>query len=89
MKLVEYALYKMIFETCGEDPETLENAKVTEIAKNTYHVQYKEKDPYDGMDFKVKLHLDRLQGKPICYYDITDSVWGDNGTFKLDLVSRD
>lgn len=93
MKLREYALYKMIFETCGEEPEMLENIHISEISPSVYHLQYKEKDPYEGVDLKVKVKLLRKKDRKGIYFDyaeytVFDSVYGDDGTFNLSLVSR-
>ena len=85
MYLKTYALYKMIWETCGEDKETLENVTVIELLPNVFHVGYKTYDPYEGMDFKVKISFKTANGKTVCHYDIWDSKFGDNGDFDIIL----
>ena len=39
-KMMNYALNKMLYETCGEDPDIIENVKITEISDSKFHVQY-------------------------------------------------
>lgn len=89
MYLKTYCIYKMIWETCGEDQETFENAVVTEIAPNVFHITYKTYDPYEGMDFKVRITIDDRQTvapyKVVCQYDVFDSKYGDDGTFEIEL----
>lgn len=85
MYLKTYAIYKMIWETCGEDRETFENASVTEICPNNFHITYKTYDPYEGMDFKVKIAFEIIEGKTVCHYSIWDSKFGDDGDFDITL----
>ena len=75
------AINKMLWETCGEDRDLLENASVTEISPNTYHISYKPDDPYDGVDFKVSIAIENN----ICHYSVFDSVYGDDGEFTIEL----
>lgn len=89
MKLEMYAIYKMIYETCGEDRDTFENAEITKIDENTYHITYKPNNPYDGVDFRVKIELienpDNIQHRVFCHYEVFHSVYGDDGEFDIDL----
>ena len=86
-----YALYRMIYECCGEDPEVLENAKITEIAPNTYHVEHNISNPYYGVAFDVAITIRDNMPRTMCqhsriaHYAITNSVYGDNGEFDIEL----
>ncbi len=85
---MNYAIKKMLFETCGEDPEMIANAKVTKIAPNTYHIQYSntEFDPYNEIDLKVQvteLPYNGYQDDRYAY-NIFESVYGETGKFVLD-----
>lgn len=94
-RLTALALYRMLFETCGEDPELLNKAKIIPIGEkeNNYHITYKEDDPFDGIDLKVEISFIReerevegfLRYRDIAVYTITDSVYGDDGTFEIVL----
>ena len=99
-RLTALALYRMLYETCGEDPEMLNKAKVMPIFDSevwdsdcVYHITYKEKDPFDGIDLKVRISFIReereVEGitryRDIAVYTITDSVYGDDGTFEIVL----
>ena len=90
MKITDrLGLAVMIYSTCGEDEDTLENTKVTELAEGYYHVQYKENDPYDGMDFKVRVTLMPSSisenGHVTFKYTTSESVYGDDGEFTLSI----
>ena len=88
-KMMNYALNKMLFETCGEDPDIIENVKITEISDRRFHVQYKEKNPYEGIDFKVMItfehHTDKIVHSITATYVICESVYGDPAVFDLEL----
>lgn len=94
MNLETYAIYKMIWETCGEDPDVLENAKIVKIADdgtygNHYHITYKEKDQFEGIDLKVRVHIlpreKYSSHKIVCQYEVYSSVYGDDGAFEIEL----
>lgn len=88
-KFMNYVLNKMLFETCGEDPDVIENVKITELSDYYYHIQYDEKNPYNGIDFKVEVQLeedqDTIQHRYIAHFYIEQSVYGDNGAFEIEL----
>lgn len=79
-----YALERMLFETCGESQDVVENARVVMINANEYWITYKENDPMDGLDFKVKITELPYNDKKIYHFHIYDSVYADNGDFFLD-----
>ena len=87
--MMNYALNKMLYETCGEDPDIIENVKITEISDCKFHVQYKEKDPYDGLDFKVMITFEddpnTIVHRTTATYVICESVYGDPAVFDLAL----
>jgi len=91
MKLEMYALYRMIYECCGEDQDVLENAEISKIAPNKYHIAYKENNPYEGISFDVEISIipnpspEVLQHMSIAHYSITNSVYGDDGEFDIEL----
>lgn len=87
MKLEMYALYRMIYECCGEGRDVLENVEITEISPNHYHVCYKEDNPYEGLCFDIAVSIEELfpSHKNVAHYSITNSVYGDDGEFELDL----
>lgn len=90
MKLETYALYRMIYECCGEDQDVLENAEITEISPNHYHVQYKLENPYEGISFDVAITIEDnepliCQHTKKAHYTITNSVYGDDGEFDIVL----
>jgi len=81
-----YALERMLFETCGEDQDIVENAKVIMIAPHEYWIQYSntEFDPYNEIDLKVKITTLPFNEKKLYHFHIYDSVYGDDGDFFLD-----
>lgn len=91
MKLEMYALYRMIYECCGEDQEVLENAQITEIAPNKYHVEHNISNPCTGVGFDVEITIrDNMprtmcQNSRIAHYNVTNSVYGDDGEFDFAL----
>lgn len=90
MKLEMYALYKMIYECCGEDRDTLENAEITETSPNKYHVAYKEDNPFKGVSFDVAITIKEnehliCQYTKKAHYVVTNSVYGDDGELELEL----
>ena len=82
-----YALYKMIYECCGEDQDTLENVEITEISPDKYHVAYKEDNPFEGVSLDVAINIEEIlpTHKNVAHYAITNSVYGDNGEFDIQL----
>lgn len=97
-RLTALALYRMLFETCGEDPDVLNEAKITPIyvsdewdSECVYHITYKEDDPFEGINFKVKMKILPRQTKPpykvVCQYFVYDSVYGDDSdeAFEIEL----
>ena len=89
MNLVRYAIYKFLYELCGESPEVLEKAEIEEIAPYNFHITCDRYNPYDGIDLKLEIQIeedtDRTQHRYIAHYYIYDSVYGDNGAVNLDL----
>ena len=79
-----YALERMLFETCGEDQELVENARVVEIDTDTYWITYKELNPYDGVNFKVKITRLPYNSENIYHFHVYDSIYADDGDFFLD-----
>lgn len=79
------AIDLMLFSTCGEDPEILEYAKITEISPNTYHITYKEDNQFEGIDLKVKIawKTDLIGSSSYFEYTVFDSVYADDGEFTL------
>lgn len=78
-KEIREAINQMLFETCGEDPELVENAQIVELAENDFHVTYKEDDPFDGLDFKFTV-------SPVndtFHFNVYESVYADTGEFDL------
>lgn len=88
-KFMNYTLNKMLFETCGEVPDVIENAKITEIAPNHFHITYKPSDPWNGIDLKVLIEIIEddpyRQHRYIAHYSISDSVYGEDGDFTIEL----
>ena len=78
-KEIRDAINQMLFETCGEDPELVENAKIVEIAENNFHVTYKEYDQWDGLDFKFTV----TPVRDTYHFNVYESVYGDTGEFDL------
>lgn len=78
-KEIRDAINQMLFETCGEDPELVENAKIVEIAENNFHVTYKEYDQWDGLDFKFTV----APVRDTYHFNVYESVYGDTGEFDL------
>jgi hypothetical protein len=87
MKLEMYALYKMIYECCGEDQDVLENAKITEIGPNAYHVEHKITNQFEGVALDVAINIteDPMSHTRTAHYAITNSVYGDDGEFDIEL----
>ena len=88
------ALYRMLYETCGEDPEMLNKAKIMPVGEeDTYHITYKADDPFDGIDLKVHISFSREERevngftryRDIAHYDIYESVYGDDGSIEIIL----
>ena len=85
-----HALERMLFETCGEDRELVENAKVVEIDTDTYWITYNELNAIDGLNFKVKITELPYNDKTIYHFHVFDSMYADNGDFFLDYhLERD
>lgn len=90
-RTMQLAIYRMLYETCGEDQDLLNNAKITPIDNSDckFHIQYKENDPMDGLDLKVmiKFYRDLVDDRyrDIAIYTIVDSVYADDGSFELVL----
>lgn len=84
MKLLYLPLERVLFETCGEDMQIVEEATVRIIAPNVFHVQYKEDDPMEGIDFKILIVPEKHNGKHTYLCHVFDSVYADNGDFYLD-----
>lgn len=90
---MRYALTKMLYETCGEDPDLINNVKITEFEQTEenrrFHVQYKENDPYEGLDFKVQITFEEnpnvIKHRYTATYVICESVWGDPAVFDIEL----
>lgn len=89
MNIVKYAIYKFLFELCGESPEVLENAVIEEIAHCQFHITCDRYNPYDGIDLKMLVEIredpNTTQHRYIAAYSVYDSVYGDDGTVYLDL----
>ena len=79
LKETREAINQMLFETCGEDQELVENAKIVELAENNFHVTYKETDQFDGLDFKFII----TPVRDTYHFNIYESVYGDIGEFDL------
>lgn len=81
------AISMLLFSCCGEDEDVLANAVVTAEAENCYHVVYNSHD-IDAIDFRVKIERmkNSINTTKGFRYTITDSVYGDNGEFTLDIV---
>lgn len=73
------AISRMLYETCGEDLELTENAKIEILAENDFHVTYKEHDQFDGLDFKFTVSPIR----DTYHFNVYESVYGDTGEFDL------
>lgn len=94
-KFTQYILNKMLYETCGEDPDVIENAKIVELAENDFHITYKEDDPFDGVDFKVHIEVTREireceripypDYRDVVTFTVSESVYGDDGAFEIVL----
>lgn len=54
--------------------EELNEYRVNQIDARTFHIQFKEKDPYDGVDYKITFYYN----SDFYVFHIYDSVWGDN-----------
>ena len=82
-----YAINKMLYETCGEDPNVVNEAKVTQISENAYHIQYRENDPYQGIDFKFRMNfIETVAHRYIVEFDIYESIYADTGSFEIKLI---
>lgn len=84
MKYTNKVLEKLLFETCGEDNELVENALVEEVGPSKYHITYKKENPYEGLDFVAQITEIPYDDKLIHHINITESVYGDNGDFILE-----
>lgn len=81
------ALSMMLFSTCGEDEELMENAEIEEIAPDTYHVEYMIADPFKGVGLTVHINREMYaHGQcSVFHYNVLSSAYGDTGEFTLEI----
>lgn len=73
-----FAIYSMLYFLCGEDDALVRDAKITEIAPDTFHVQSHLDIPMDELDLKVR--ITKLDNHTF-HYEVFDSKYADDGEF--------
>ena len=84
MKYSNVVIERMLKETCDCTDKMLEDVKVSEYHPSDYHIQYKEDDPFEGFDFRVKITDIQTENGYVYHFNITESKYADNGDFFLD-----
>lgn len=79
---VKRVIARVLAETC--DKPDFVSVKFHEITPTEYHIQYHENDPYEGLDFKIKVTELPYNDSIIYHIHIYDSVYADDGDFFLD-----
>lgn len=84
---MKVALSAMIYNTCGEDEQTLEGAQIKKIGPDIFHVTYALDNQFDAMDFQVAIDVvkDTMGKTDHFHYTIFRSVYGDNDEFNIEF----